>query len=170
MRHLRSVPAMRPPGSPRRGDLAGSNTSEPRGSAPRERDHRGGDHPVPSRTRQLSPPSPRVLQREAAGGQGVALAEGAFLYAPREARGGTAPCGPLRALGEVAAPRAALRAPPRDGRRSAAGPSDDPACVWQRFSRHFGCPVPTIWQKNRRCLRFLPSRASRPCPSSCSCR
>lgn len=43
-------------------------------------------------------------------------------------------------------------------------------CVWQRFSRHFGCPVPTIWQKNRRCLRFLPSRASRPCPSSCSCR
>lgn len=52
---------------------------EPRGSAPRERDHRGGDHPVPSRTRQLSPPSPRVLQREAAGGQGVALAEGAFL-------------------------------------------------------------------------------------------
>lgn len=52
---------------------------EPRGSAPRERDHRGGDHPVPSRTRQLSPPSPRVLQRKAAGGQGVALAEGAFL-------------------------------------------------------------------------------------------
>ena len=98
--HLRSVPAMRPPGSPRRGDLAGSNTSEPRGSAPRERDHRGGDHPVPSRTRQLSPPSPRVLQREAAGGQGVALAEGAFLYAPSEARGGgTAPCGPFARLG-----------------------------------------------------------------------
>ena len=71
---------------------------EPRGSAPRERDHRGGDHPVPSRTRQLSPPSPRVLQREAAGGQGVALAEGAFLSAPREARRGIAPCGPLRVL------------------------------------------------------------------------
>ena len=69
-------------GRPGQGFLAGSNTSEPRGSAPRERDHRGGDHPVPSRTRQLSPPSPRVLQREAAGGQGVALAEGAFLYAP----------------------------------------------------------------------------------------
>lgn len=56
---------------------------EPRGSAPRERDHRGGDHPVPSRTRQLSPPSPRVLQRQAAGGQGVALAEGAFRFARR---------------------------------------------------------------------------------------
>ena len=59
---------------------------EPRGSAPRERDHRGGDHPVPSRTRQLSPPSPRVLQREAAGGQGVALAEGAFLMRMRRVR------------------------------------------------------------------------------------
>ena len=88
-----SVPAMRPPGSPRTGDLAGF-IERPRGSAPRERDHRGGDHPVPSRTRQLSPPSPRVLQRKAAGGQGVALAEGAFLYAPGEARGGdVAPAG-----------------------------------------------------------------------------
>ena len=71
--------------APVKGYLAGSNTEEPRGSAPRERDHRGGDHPVPSRTRQLSPPSPRVLQRKAAGGQGVALAEGAFLYARRAA-------------------------------------------------------------------------------------
>ena len=77
-------------GRPGKGFLAGS-ISEPRGSAPRERDHRGGDHPVPSRTRQLSPPSPRVLQRKAAGGQGVALAEGAFLYAPREARRGRFP-------------------------------------------------------------------------------
>ena len=84
---------------------------EPRGSAPRERDHRGGDHPVPSRTRQLSPPSPRVLQREAAGGQGVALAEGAFRFAPRRPAGGS----PLRAsprLGEVALSQAALRAMP----------------------------------------------------------
>ena len=83
---------------------------EPRGSAPRERDHRGGDHPVPSRTRQLSPPSPRVLQRQAAGGQGVALAEGAFLMCARApgaacaacaGRGprGRFPCGPLRVLG-----------------------------------------------------------------------
>ena len=120
MRDLRSVPAMRPPGSPRCGDLAGSNTSEPRGSAPRERDHRGGDHPVPSRTRQLSPPSPRVLQRQAAGGQGVALAEGAFLM--RAARG---PRGrfPLRAslcLAGVAASLAALRA--TAARFRAAGP------------------------------------------------
>ena len=31
-------------------------------SAPRERDHGGGDRPVPCRTRQLSPPSPDVLR------------------------------------------------------------------------------------------------------------
>ena len=35
---------------------------EPRGSAPRERDHGGGDRPVPFRTRKLSPPSPKVLR------------------------------------------------------------------------------------------------------------
>ena len=64
--------AMRPPGSPwfrRAGE-----------SALHERDHRGGDHPIPFRTRQLSPPSPKVLQRQAAGGQGVALMQGASAY------------------------------------------------------------------------------------------
>ena len=45
-----------------------------------ERDHRGGDHPIPFRTRQLSPPSPKVLQRQAAGGQGVALMQGVSAY------------------------------------------------------------------------------------------
>lgn len=101
MRRLLSVPAMRPPGSPRRRGSWQAPYHEPRGSAPRERDHRGGDHPVPSRTRQLSPPSPRVLQRQAAGGQGVALAEGAFLM--RAARGprGRSPCGPLCILGSI---------------------------------------------------------------------
>ena len=90
-------------GRPGQGFLAGF-IEKPRGSAPRERDHRGGDHPVPSRTRQLSPPSPRVLQRKAAGGQGVALAEGAFLHARarrmrrtrrtrREGPQGDRPCG-----------------------------------------------------------------------------
>ncbi len=98
---------------------------EPRGSAPRERDHRGGDHPVPSRTRQLSPPSPRVLQRQAAGGQGVALAEGAFLM-----RAGRGPRGrsPLRAslyFGEHCPAGRCLdavgRRPGRRSRRRAAG-------------------------------------------------
>ena len=119
MRHLLPCPPCGRQGRPGQGFLAGSNTSEPRGSAPRARDHRGGDHPVPSRTRQLSPPSPRVLQREAAGGQGVALAEGAFRFAreasraacaasAERARRGIAPCGPSRVLvqsGLAAAPR-----------------------------------------------------------------
>lgn len=87
MRDLLPCPPCGRQGRPGQGFLAGF-IERPRGSAPRERDHRGGDHPVPSRTRQLSPPSPRVLQRKAAGGQGVALAEGAFLYAPRGARRG----------------------------------------------------------------------------------
>ena len=49
-----------------------------RGSASRERNHGVGDHPIPFRTRQLSPTSPKVLRREAAGGQVVPLAGGAF--------------------------------------------------------------------------------------------
>ena len=117
---------------------------EPRGSAPRERDHRGGDHPVPSRTRQLSPPSPRVLQREAAGGQGVALAEGAFLYAhgaasPRRKRGrragrgpqgDVAPCGPFLRFGEhcLAGRRDRCRGPP----------------TWPAFDASGAC-VPREW-------------------------
>ena len=120
-------------GRPGQGFLAGSNTEEPRGSAPRERDHRGGDHPVPSRTRQLSPPSPRVLQREAAGGQGVALAEGAFLFARDASRaacrrpaGGDSPCGPSRVLGDVAVPRVGA-APPF---RSPGGRLGRSAGVW----------------------------------------
>ena len=134
---------MRPPGSPRRGDLAGSNTSEPRGSAPRERDHRGGDHPVPSRTRQLSPPSPRVLQREAAGGQGVALAEGAFLYAPigRRPPTGRRPPLPGRARG---APRAASAEKARGG---GTAPLRASLCFGRHWSarRRDRCRGPSTW-------------------------
>lgn len=124
MRDLLPCPPCGRQGRPGQGFLAGSNTSEPRGSAPRERDHRGGDHPVPSRTRQLSPPSPRVLQRKAAGGQGVALAEGAFLSAPGEARRGGSPCGPFRApgpdrVGVLRLRGAKRRASPKDPRRIA---------------------------------------------------
>lgn len=90
MRDLHPCPPCGRQGRPGKGTWQ-ARIHEPRGSAPRERDHRGGDHPVPSRTRQLSPPSPRVLQRKAAGGQGVALAEGAFLYAPGGACGGMLP-------------------------------------------------------------------------------
>ena len=111
MRDLHPCPPCGRQGRPGQGFLAGF-IERPRGSAPRERDHRGGDHPVPSRTRQLSPPSPRVLQREAAGGQGVALAEGAFLYAPGEARRGCCPCGLFLRSAKVAESPAALRALP----------------------------------------------------------
>ena len=88
---------------------------EPRGSAPRERDHRGGDHPVPSRTRQLSPPSPRVLQREAAGGQGVALAEGAFLVARAARAEGPQGDRPLAGLFAFAGCRGLARRTRREG-------------------------------------------------------
>ncbi len=138
MRHLLPCPPCGRQGRPGQGFLAGSNTSEPRGSAPRERDHRGGDHPVPSRTRQLSPPSPRVLQRKAAGGQGVALAEGAFLHVRarrmrrtrRERPAGDRPLRAFSRLGEVAASLAArsalrcIRPPPGIvGRAGTAGGS-----------------------------------------------
>ena len=103
---------------------------EPRGSAPRERDHRGGDHPVPSRTRQLSPPSPRVLQRQAAGGQGVALAEGAFLCA-RAAERPAGPAGDRLPRGPFLRFRACARGPlPRSGGMLRAGPF----CVRGAFS------------------------------------
>ena len=128
MRDLHPCPPCGRQGRPGQGFLAGF-IERPRGSAPRERDHRGGDHPVPSRTRQLSPPSPRVLQRKAAGGQGVALAEGAFLLragaaSPRRKRArraGRGPQGmlPLRAFLRigvvpcVAGPRHGSRARPQ---------------------------------------------------------
>lgn len=76
-----------------------------------ERGHGGGDHPVPFRTRQLSPPSPDVLRGKPVGGRAAALAQRARTRAPahrrpRHARGlslsparafrhieGPAPCG-----------------------------------------------------------------------------
>ena len=68
------------------------------GAPPASATTEAGIDPVPSRTRQLSPPSPRVLQRQAAGGQGVALAEGAFLCARAAAEAG-------RARGGIRSPR-----------------------------------------------------------------
>ena len=126
--------------APERG-LRQARILEPRGSAPRERDHRGGDHPVPSRTRQLSPPSPRVLQRQAAGGQGVALAEGAFLSAPKKARRGC----PLRAF-------------PRLGRVLAWSPfSPDAAILVSRYRR----PIRALEALARSALCGFLSRARR---------
>ena len=127
-------------GRPGEGDLAGF-IERPRGSAPRERDHRGGDHPVPSRTRQLSPPSPRVLQRKAAGGQGVALAEGAFLSAPCERRPPTG------------------RRSPLPGRARGGAPADAGGVRRMRRERPAGDVAP--------CGPFLRSDAARCCDSRC---
>ena len=92
---------------PARGRAAGSA-----GSALRERGHGGGDHPVPSRTRQLSPPSPRVLQRQAAGGQDAALAQGASVFCGSAARPPSGGLPFFRALPAVpSAPRILLRRP-----------------------------------------------------------
>ena len=90
------------------------------GSALRERGHGGGDHPVPSRTRQLSPPSPRVLQRQAAGGQDAALAQGAS--ALRGSAGGR-----LRAAFPFSGPCPPSRPPPAS---SSAAPSWGFSVCW----------------------------------------
>ena len=76
------VARMQPPGW--RGGSPGplGRPDDCRGSASRERNHGVGDHPIPFRTRQLSPTSPKVLRREAAGGQVVPLAGGAFPSPP----------------------------------------------------------------------------------------
>ena len=146
--------------APVKGYLAGSNTEEPRGSAPRERDHRGGDHPVPSRTRQLSPPSPRVLQRKAAGGQGVALAEGAFLFARaareetrgmrrtrREGPQGDRPLAGLFAFG-------GCRGLARRTRRE--GPQGNTLCGPFRVLMGFGPPSPSREERWRDCSEVFP--------------
>ena len=69
---------MQPPGWRGHPARAPRTAHSCRGSASRERNHGVGDHPIPFRTRQLSPTSPKVLRREAAGGQVVPLAGGAF--------------------------------------------------------------------------------------------
>ena len=129
------------------------------GSAPRERDHRGGDHPVPSRTRQLSPPSPRVLQRKAAGGQGVALAEGAFLClrgSAREEMCGGAPHAPGEARGAIP-----LRASLRLGGRLKAPFRVPGARPTAAHARHPPIAVPGARPEGRPCRAVLRSGAAR---------
>ena len=86
-----------------------------RGSASRERNHGVGDHPIPFRTRQLSPTSPKVLRRQAAGGQVVPLAGGAFLRSGRP--DGTA--GPADAAAPTGSALPLVRGSARRGGRSA---------------------------------------------------
>ena len=100
---------MQPPGWRGHPARAPRTAHSCRGSASRERNHGVGDHPIPFRTRQLSPTSPKVLRRQAAGGQVVPLAGGAFLRSGRP--GGTA--GPA----DAAAPTGARPRPLFGARR-----------------------------------------------------
>ena len=129
MRHLLSVPAMRPPGSPRTGDLAGSNIRAAGERPPRARpQRRGSPGPIPN-------PAVKPAFAESTAAQGCGRAG-------RRARGGRFSIGaergprgmlPLRAfsrLGEVAASLAArsalrcIRPPPGIvGRAGTAGGS-----------------------------------------------
>ena len=153
MRDLHPCPPCGRQGRPGQGFLAGF-IERPRGSAPRERDHRGGDHPVPSRTRQLSPPSPRVLQREAAGGQGVALAEGAFLFAPFGRRPPTGRRSPLPGRARGCAPAEAGVARRTRRERPAGGmlPLRAPFASWAAGPRirHLRRLRLSVWPSSRR--------------------
>ena len=68
-----------------------------------ERGHGGGDHPVPFRTRQLSPPSPDVLRGKPVGGRAAALAQRARAMRPGAPK--APPCaGPSRFPGHAFRP------------------------------------------------------------------
>ena len=79
-----------------------------------ERGHGGGDHPVPFRTRQLSPPSPDVLRGKPVGGRAAALAQRARACAPAHRR-------PRHARGLLVFP--AMRSGPRARRSGLIVPS-----------------------------------------------
>ena len=159
------VARMQPPGW--RGGSPGplGRQDDCRGSASRERNHGVGDHPIPFRTRQLSPTSPKVLRRQAAGGQVVPLAGGAFLRSGRP--GGTAgpadaaaptgarPCpSPCSGLGAARRPLG-----PEAGRfRAPAGPSPTSSgepvrqnyiIIWtpMRASFCFCAPLTVKWER-----------------------
>lgn len=81
-----------------------------------ERGHGGGDHPVPFRTRQLSPPSPDVLRGKPVGGRAAALAQRARTRAPahrrpRHARGLSRSLSGSALLSSLSLPISPARAP-----------------------------------------------------------
>lgn len=147
--------AMRPPGSPWY-----RHAGE---SALHERDHRGGDHPIPFRTRQLSPTSPKVLRRQAAGGQVVPLAGGAFcvpaaltgrpdLPTPRLRQApGLAPCSGLGAARRPLGPEAGqFRAPAGPSPTSSGEPvRQNYIIIWtpMRASFCFCAPLTVKWER-----------------------
>lgn len=134
-----------------------------RGSASRERNHGVGDHPIPFRTRQLSPTSPKVLRRQAAGGQVVPLAGGAFLRSGRPdgtagpadaaAPTGTRPC-PALGLGAARRPlgpeAGQFRAPAGAAPTSSGEPvRQNYIIIWtpMRASFCFCAPLTVKWER-----------------------
>ena len=118
-----------------------------------ERGHGGGDHPVPFRTRQLSPPSPDVLRGKPVGGRAAALAQRARAMRPGAPK--APPCaGPFSFPG----PRApAYRRP-----RPRAGPSAFPFRIGASlFLIAADFPGPCA----RRSGLIVPSRVGRPLPA-----
>ena len=98
-----------------------------------ERGHGGGDHPVPFRTRQLSPPSPDVLRGKPVGGRAAALAQRARTRAPAHRRPRHA-----RGLSRSRPARSGIsKAPPR------AGPFSFPLRIGASLShpRHCQCKI-----------------------------
>ena len=157
------VARMQPPGW--RGGSPGplGRQDDCRGSASRERNHGVGDHPIPFRTRQLSPTSPKVLRREAAGGQVVPLAGGAFcvpaalagrpdLPTPRLRRApGLAPCSGLGAARRPLGPEAGqFRAPAGPSPTSSGEPvRQNYIIIWtpMRASFCFCAPLTVKWER-----------------------
>ena len=117
-----------------------------------ERGHGGGDHPVPFRTRQLSPPSPDVLRGKPVGGRAAALAQRARTRAPAHRR-------PRHARGPPVFPAmrsGVSKAPPR------AGPFSFPFRIGAPlFLVVADFPGPCA----RRSGLIVPSRAGRPLPA-----
>ena len=152
---------MQPPGW--RGGSPGplGRQDDCRGSASRERNHGVGDHPIPFRTRQLSPTSPKVLRRQAAGGQVVPLAGGAFLRSGRpDGTAGHCPMPRLRRAPGLAPPL--VRGSARRGgrlapRRGNSGRLPDP----RRLPRANLCDkmISTIMIDARQGVFFLFQRA-----------
>lgn len=157
------VARMQPPGWRGHPARAPRTAHSCRGSASRERNHGVGDHPIPFRTRQLSPTSPKVLRRQAAGGQVVPLAGGAFLRSgrptgrtelptPRFRRApGLAPCLGLGAARRPLGPEAGqFRAPAGPSPTSSGEPvRQNYIIIWtpMRASFCFCAPLTVKWER-----------------------
>ena len=124
----------------------------------------GEVHPVPFRTRKLSPPAPMVLRSESVGEQDVADQRGAFSCAaggrPRAGRPPPSPC-----VGHGMRPRLACApSPPRDALPSC------PAAARRLNSIEFSRPGPSSFILCRGAARGGPARIAPPAPPRVVCK